>query len=126
MNKKYQPKEIDEKWQKVWQDSQLYKTDLSRPNKYYVLAEFAYPSGDLHVGHWFTWAGADIFARFKRMQGFNVFFPNGFDSFGLPAEGAAIKRNIHPLDWTESNIKRMKEQYQAEKSDGIWKRTQMS
>lgn len=109
--KKYQPKDLEKKWQEKWSESKIYATDLTKPDKYYVLAEFAYPSGDLHVGHWFTFGGADIFARFKRMQGYNVFFPNGFDSFGLPAEGAAIKRNIHPLEWTDSNIIRMKEQF---------------
>ncbi len=111
--KKYIPKDIEPKWQKKWTDSGIYKTDLSKSEKCYVLAEYAYPSGDLHMGHWFTWSGADVYARFKRMQGFNVFFPNGFDSFGLPAEGAAIKRGIHPKDWTEDNIERMKVQYQS-------------
>lgn len=111
MTKKYFPKDIEKKWQDKWKEENVYKTDLSKSNKYYVLAEYAYPSGDLHMGHWFTWSGADVFARFKRMQGFNVFFPNGFDSFGLPAEGAAIKRKIHPKDWTEANISRMKDQY---------------
>lgn len=118
--KKYIPSQIEKKWQDKWREAGIYKTtlrsedlksDLSKPDKYYVLAEYAYPSGDLHMGHWFTWSGADVFARFKRMQGHNVFFPNGFDSFGLPAEGAAIKRGIHPQDWTEANIERMKQQY---------------
>lgn len=111
--RKYFPKDIEAKWQEKWKESNIYGTDLSKPDqeKFYVLAEYAYPSGDLHMGHWFTWSGADVFARFKRMQGYNVFFPNGFDSFGLPAEGAAIKRNIHPQDWTEANIERMKKQY---------------
>lgn len=111
--KKYIPKDLETKWQQKWAEEGTYKTDLSNneKEKYYVLAEFTYPSGDLHVGHWFTFAGADIFARFKRMQGYNVFFPNGFDSFGLPAEGAAIKRGIHPKDWTESNIEKMKAQF---------------
>jgi leucyl-tRNA synthetase len=113
MLKRYIPANVEKKWQEKWKESGIYKTDLFKEKKYYVLAEYAYPSGDLHMGHWFTWSGADVFARFKRMQGFNVFFPNGFDSFGLPAEGAAIKRNIHPNDWTEANIERMKEQYQT-------------
>jgi len=113
--KKYFPKDIEKKWQDKWKESGIYATNLSKTDqeKFYVLAEYAYPSGDLHMGHWFTWSGADVFARFKRMQGYNVFFPNGFDSFGLPAEGAAIKRNIHPQDWTEANISRMKEQYMS-------------
>src|SRR3989344_9225236 len=115
MVKKYLPQEIEKKWQDKWKETNIYGTNLSKTDqkKYYVLAEYAYPSGDLHMGHWFTWSGADVFARFKRMQGYNVFFPNGFDSFGLPAEGAAIKRGIHPQDWTDSNIARMKEQYQT-------------
>lgn len=109
--KKYQPKQIEAKWQQKWAKEGIYKTDLTKDSKFYVLAEFAYPSGDLHVGHWFTFGGADIYARFKRMQGKNVFFPNGFDAFGLPAEGAAIKRGVHPQDWTMSNIERMKQQF---------------
>lgn len=113
--KRYQPQEIEEKWKKKWSDQKIYdpSTPLKDEDKCYVLAEFAYPSGDLHVGHWFTFTGADIFARYKRLKGYNVFFPNGFDAFGLPAEGAAIKRNIHPKDWTLANIERMKEQYQT-------------
>lgn len=112
--KKYIPSDIESKWQKKWEEEKLNTVDLDSPaGKYYVLAEFAYPSGDLHMGHWFTWGGADIFARFKRMQGYNVFFPNGFDAFGLPAENAAIKRKIHPQEWTMSNIESMKKQYQT-------------
>lgn len=109
--KKYIPSNVEPKWQQKWQDDATFATDLSKPNKHYVLAEFAYPSGDLHMGHWFTWSGADIYARLRRMQGYNVFFPNGFDAFGLPAEGAAIKRGIHPQDWTLKNIESMKAQY---------------
>ncbi len=109
--KKYIPSEVEKRQQELWQAQNLYASDLTAEKKHYVLAEFAYPSGDLHMGHWFTWAGADIYARLKRLQGFTVFFPNGFDAFGLPAENAAIKRNIHPSDWTMANIERMKAQY---------------
>src|SRR3989344_3709085 len=109
--KKYIPSEIEPKWQKKWNESGLYNSKLNEPNPYYVLAEFAYPSGHLHMGHWFTFGGADIYARMRRMQGFNVFFPNGYDSFGLPAENAAIKRGIHPKDWTLSNIEKMRNQF---------------
>ncbi len=111
--KKYQPAEIEKKWQDKWAEDRLYASKLSEDHdkKMYVLAEFPYPSGDLHMGHWFTFGGADIYARMKRMQGYDVFFPNGFDAFGLPAENAAIKRNIHPQDWTMANIARMKEQF---------------
>src|SRR3989344_5864241 len=111
--KKYMPTEIESKWQKKWMDNGTFASDLTGDNKYYVLAEFPYPSGDLHMGHWFTWGGADIFARFKRMQGYDVFFPIGYDAFGLPAENAAIKRNIHPKDWTLKNIENMTKQFQT-------------
>lgn len=110
---KYQPEKIEKKWQQKWAEDKIYASDLSKSPKNYVLAEFAYPSGDLHMGHWFTWSGADIYARLKRMQGYQVFFPNGFDAFGLPAENAAIKRGIHPQDWTRDNIAKMKQQYSS-------------
>lgn len=114
MNKRYFPKEIESKWQKIWKEQDLYKFDSnSSKKKYYNLVEFPYPSGDLHLGHWFTFSPADAHARFKKMQGFSVLFPNGFDAFGLPAENAAIKRKIHPKDWTLSNIKNMTEQFLA-------------
>lgn len=109
--KKYQPGNIEPKWQKKWAESQIYSTDLAKPNKHYILAEFVYTSGDLHMGHWFTFAGADFYARLKRMQGYNIFFPNGFDAFGLPAENAAIKKGVHPQDWTLDNAERMKKQF---------------
>jgi leucyl-tRNA synthetase len=113
---KYQPQQIESKWQKQWKETNLYGSNLDpqsleQKKKFFVLAEFPYPSGDLHTGHWFTFCGADIYARMKRMQGFNVFFPNGFDAFGLPAENAAIKRGIHPKDWTLGNVEKMKEQF---------------
>lgn len=109
--KKYIPNEIEPKWQRKWEEDGIYASHLEEENKFYCLAEFAYPSGDLHMGHWFTFGGADIFARMKRMQGLNVFFPNGFDAFGLPAENAAIKKGIHPKTWTLSNIEAMRKQF---------------
>ena len=109
--RKYLPSELEPKWQKKWKESKLYSSKLDEADPYYVLAEFAYPSGDLHMGHWFTFGGADIYARMKRMQGFNVFFPNGYDSFGLPAENAAIKKGVHPEDWTLFNIDSMRKQF---------------
>lgn len=110
--RKYLPQIVEKKWQEKWSEVDLYRSKLDDgAKKYYVLAEFAYPSGDLHIGHIFTWTGADVFARFKRMQGYNVFFPNGFDAFGLPAENAAIKRGTHPQDWTYANIESMKRQF---------------
>ncbi len=81
--------------------------------KFYTLVELPYPSGDLHIGHWFTFVAPDVLSRFKRMQGYNVFFPMGYDAFGLPAENAAIKRNIHPQDWTLKNIETMTMQFET-------------
>jgi len=111
-NKRYFPNEIEPKWQKKWQEQGLYKFKWNeKKKKYYNLVELPYPSGDLHLGHWFSFTPADAHARFKRMSGFNVFFPNGFDAFGLPAENAAIKRGIHPKDWTMKNIENMTKQF---------------
>ena len=103
--------QIEGKWQEKWESSELYKVrdDDPRP-KWYELTMYPYPSGDLHVGHWFVLTGADIHARFRRMQGFNVLHPMGFDAFGLNAENAAIERGIHPHTWTMSNIERMRNQ----------------
>jgi len=114
MKSRYFPNEIEPKWQKKWQEQGLYKFKWDeKKKKYYNLVELPYPSGDLHPGHWFSFSCADAHARFKRMSGFNVFFPNGFDAFGLPAENAAIKRGIHPKDWTMKNIENMTKQFAA-------------
>jgi leucyl-tRNA synthetase len=88
---------IEAKWQARWEADQLYRAavDPDRP-KYYALVMFPYTSGDLHLGHWWNFALADVHVRYKRMQGYNVLFPPGFDAFGLPAEGAAIKSGTHP------------------------------
>lgn len=110
--KKYQPSLIENKWQKVWDENKTYETDLSdSKNKYYTLVELPYSSGDLHIGHWFTFSYGDVLSRFKRMTGLNVVYPIGFDAFGLPAENAAIKRGTHPQDWAYSNIKTMTDQF---------------
>ena len=109
--KKYFPKEIEPKWQEKWAKDGLYKFTKNPKNKYYNLVELPYPSGDLHMGHWFSFVPADVHARYKRMTGYDVFFPNGFDAFGLPAENAAIKRGIHPKDWTMKNIETMTKQF---------------
>jgi leucyl-tRNA synthetase len=115
--KKYIPKDIEQKWQKEWSNSALYKFDWSsvrdKDKNYYVLVELPYPSGDLHTGHWFSWATPDALARFKRMNGYNVFFRHGFDAFGLPAENAAMKRGVHPQDWTMKNIESMTRQFKT-------------
>lgn len=110
----YNFKEIEEKWKQIWEDQGLYKTrrDETR-EKYYALTMFPYPSGDLHIGHWYAISPSDTRARYKRMCGYNVLFPMGFDAFGLPAENAAIKHNIHPEKWTYANIERMRGQLQS-------------
>lgn len=121
--KKYIPRDIEAKWQKKWQEAGIYKVDLEKSQKgkkFYLLVEFTYPSGDLHMGHWFAFAVPDILSRMKRMQGFEVFAPNGFDAFGLPAENAAIRKGIHPRDWTYSNIEKMKEQFGAMGASYDW------
>lgn len=107
----YNPKEIEKKWQQRWDESGIYRTDMSdTARKFYMLTMYPYPSGNLHIGHWYAMAPSDAIARFHRMQGKNVFFPMGFDAFGLPAENAAIKHNIHPAKWTYQNIAHMTEQ----------------
>ena len=108
----YPHAEIEAKWQKVWEERGTYKFNWnSQREKFYVLTMFSYPSGDkLHIGHWYCFAPADTFARFKRMQGHEVFEPMGFDAFGLPAENYAIKTGIHPSISTRQNIVFMREQ----------------
>ena len=105
-------KKIDAKWQKKWKEKEVYKYHINNKNKkFYTLEMFSYPSGaKLHLGHWFNYAPADSFARFKKMQGYNVFHPMGFDAFGLPAENYAIKTGIHPEESTLKNIETMKKQ----------------
>lgn len=122
--KKYRPDQIEEKWRKIWDEQNLYKFSFdTEKDYYYTLVELPYPSGDLHIGHWFTFANADAHARYQKMVGKNVFFPNGFDAFGLPAENAAIKRNIHPKDWTMANIENMKKQFNTMGSMIDWSHT---
>ncbi|MDP8901619.1 MAG: class I tRNA ligase family protein, partial [Actinomycetota bacterium] len=102
---------MEHRWQERWAESGLYETDedTSKP-KHYALTMLPYPSGDLHVGHWYAMTPSDTRARFMRMNGYRVFFPIGFDAFGLPAENAAINRGIHPYTWTMSNIENMRGQ----------------
>ena len=111
MNERYDFTQIEEKWQKYWEENQLFKTveDESK-EKYYVLEMFPYPSGKLHMGHVRNYSIGDVVARFKKMDGYNVLHPMGFDSFGLPAENAAIKHGTHPSEWTWNNIHEMEAQ----------------
>ncbi|MDD5087998.1 MAG: leucine--tRNA ligase, partial [bacterium] len=110
----YPHAEVEAKWQRLWAERGTYKFHWdSKRQKYYVLTMFSYPSGDkLHLGHWYCYAPADTFARFKRMQGYEVFEPMGFDAFGLPAENYAIKTKIHPRISTEKNVAFMRTQLQ--------------
>ncbi len=108
----YNHREVETKWQKVWDDEKAFKTseDYSRP-KYYALVEFPYPSGQgLHVGHPRPYTALDIVARKRRMQGYNVLYPMGWDAFGLPTENYAIQNHIHPKIVTQNNVSRFKSQ----------------
>ena len=112
---RYDPIAIEPRWQDQWATLRLYETDLAdatRP-KYYLLTMYPYPSGDLHIGHWYIVTPSDALARYRRMHGYNVFFPIGFDAFGLPAENAAIKSGGHPYTWTMSNIENMRRQFRT-------------
>lgn len=119
----YQPAEIEPKWQARWEADGLYHANIdpSRP-KFYALTMLPYPSGDLHIGHWYAMTPSDARARFKRMRGYNVMFPMGFDAFGLPAENAAIRHNIHPKQWTYANIDRMRQQLRSMGAMFDWRR----
>ena len=105
--------EIESKWQKKWEETGAFKVEKSDKPKYYALEMFPYPSGNLHMGHVRNYSIGDVVARFKKMNGFNVLHPMGWDSFGLPAENAAIKHGIHPHGWTDSNIANMREQLKS-------------
>ncbi|MBI3261164.1 class I tRNA ligase family protein, partial [Candidatus Berkelbacteria bacterium] len=111
----YEPAKIEPKWQQYWEKNKVFKpVDFDdKRKKFYHLVMFAYPSGDLHMGHWYNYAPADTYARFKVMQGFNVLSPFGFDAFGLPAENAAIKNKLDPAKWTAQNISAMRTQLKS-------------
>ena len=105
---------IEEKWQERWERDGIHRVSDDDPRpRWYELTMYPYPSGDLHIGHWFAMAPADCHARFRRMQGYNVLHPMGFDAFGLPAENAAISRGIHPHEWTMGNIENMRRQLRS-------------
>ena len=118
----YLPQEIEAKWQNYWEEQGLLDFDFaSEKPKFYMLTMLPYPSGDLHIGHWYAMAPSDSYARFMKMRGYEVFFPIGFDAFGLPAENAAIKNNIHPKTWTYANIERMQKQLRTMGNMFAWK-----
>ena len=111
MTDRYDPQSIEKKWQDKWAETGLYKrVEDPDKEKWYFLTMLPYPSGDLHTGHWYAMSPSDAGARYARMNGKNVWFPIGFDAFGLPAENAAIRHNIHPHKWTMGNIERMRGQ----------------
>lgn len=120
---RYNHSEIEERWRKKWSDTNFYRSEINYDKpKYYALTMLPYPSGDLHIGHWYAITPSDAHARYKRMNGYNVMFPMGFDAFGLPAENAAIKRGIHPAKWTMSNIENMRKQLDTMGTLFDWKR----
>ncbi len=120
---RYDAAAIDRKWQARWDQDGLHRVhdDDAKP-KWYEMTMYPYPSGDLHIGHWYAMAPADCHARFRRMQGYNVLHPIGFDAFGLPAENAAISRGIHPYTWTMSNIENMRRQLRSLGAIYDWER----
>ena len=120
---RYNPKEIESKWQTQWEAERLYDAPDDSPKpKFYNLTMFPYPSGDLHMGHWYNYSAVDAYGRFKAMQGYNVMQPFGFDAFGLPAENAAIKRGIQARAWTLSNIEKMRVQLRTMGARWNWDR----
>jgi leucyl-tRNA synthetase len=124
----YDPKNIEKKWQETWEKDGLYKVEdkVEGRENYYNLVEFSYPSGNLHVGHWYAFAVPDILSRYKRMQGFNVLYPMGFDAFGLPAENAAIKEGANPREWTYKQMDVMRGQLKTMGAMFPWDREVVS
>jgi leucyl-tRNA synthetase len=111
---RFDPASYEQGWRERWEADALYRADDDDPRqKHYLLTMYPYPSGDLHIGHWYAATGPDIVARMRRMQGSNVMFPMGFDSFGLPTENAAIDRGVDPATWTAANIDGMRAQFRT-------------
>ena len=123
MEERYDPQKKEKKWQQYWDEQNLFavKEDTALP-KFYCLEMFPYPSGRIHMGHVRNYVIGDVITRYKKMRGFNVLHPMGWDAFGLPAENAAIKHGVHPSQWTYENIKYMKEQLKKMGLGYDWKR----
>jgi leucyl-tRNA synthetase len=123
MNERYVAGDVEAKWQKIWAKENSFGTDINRQKpEYYVLEMFPYPSGNLHMGHVRNYSIGDVVARFKKMHGYNVLHPMGWDAFGMPAENAAIKNGIHPAKWTADNITNMRRQQQEMGLSYDWER----
>jgi leucyl-tRNA synthetase len=116
------PASYEAKWRERWERDELYRARDDVPGPFYLLTMYPYTSGDVHIGHWYASTGPDVVARMRRMQGEHVMLPMGFDSFGLPAENAAIDRGIHPADWTNANIDRMRAQFRTMGASWDWSR----
>jgi leucyl-tRNA synthetase len=125
MHKKFDSEVIEREMQKRWEETGIYNVGLrdASKEKEYVLVEWPYPSGNLHIGHWYAFAVPDIYVRYKRMLGKQVIYPMGFDAFGLPAENAAIKRNLNPKNWTNDNIAYMRDQLRSMGNAFSWDKT---
>ena len=127
MTDKYTPRDIELKWQQKWEADRLYRAPIDPARKkFYFLTMLPYPSGEMHIGHWYAMTPSDARARYLRMRGYNVMFPIGFDAFGLPAENAAISRGIHPKTWTYANIERMRRQLRSMGAMWDWEREAVS
>ncbi len=127
MQEQYRPEEIEPRWQARWVDDRLYEARVDPDReKYYFLTMLPYTSGDMHIGHWFAMTPSDARARYLHMRGYNVTFPIGFDAFGLPAENAAIARDIHPKEWTYKNIENMRRQLRSMGAMWDWSREAIS
>jgi leucyl-tRNA synthetase len=126
-SERYDPASIEPRWHARWEADDLYRATIDHQRrKFYFLTMLPYTSGDLHIGHWFAMGCSDARARYLRMQGYNVMYPIGFDAFGLPAENAAIERNIHPKEWTYANIVNMRRQLRSMGAMWDWSREAIS
>jgi leucyl-tRNA synthetase len=119
---RFDPATFESKWRERWERDELYRARDDAPGPFYLLTMYPYTSGDVHIGHWYASVGPDVVARMRRMRGEHVMLPMGFDSFGLPAENAAIDRGIHPADWTNANIDRMRAQFRTMGASWDWSR----